>query len=455
MNSVLALALLGCLHLGTFFIVTLGVMMAMQRERLYAFLFAALMFYQVLGALGLSALVLEFGVDAVFSAELVALGASVLLVSSLWLAERSTILQSSRRSDDAVNVVRSNPRPYLMAAGACMVLAIVLLVRSGFEFVELTWQQARLNAAFLDVLATFLQFMAFPAVWIAYRAGLRIVALILLCGALSLFIVYGSRAALLTLPAAAALDLYLRRRESRATVPVIAALAAGALLLHVTTRFLRGFGLAGVISLLRGESLSGTELLDILAATDFSGGEAAIYRYFVFVVGDTAASKIHSLTSVARWLMLYVPSGLVPGLKPSDVTYELWWHGFNAGIFDHFESFPQVLQVISAGGGGSLHPLLWGEIWANGGMVVWPIVFAVLIGLICTIEIAYSRMPPMMYVLSAPATIVGYLMIARGNSVIGIGYFAYIVPMAAFLFAISFAASRGAEYLSARHSNCD
>jgi len=241
----------------------------------------------------------------------------------------------------------------------------------------------------------------------------------------------------------------------RATAPVIAALAAGALLLHVTTRFLRGFGLAGVISLLRGESLSGTELLDILAATDFSGGEAAIYRYFVFVVADTAASEIHSLTSVARWLMLYVPSGLVPGLKPSDVTYELWWHGFNAGIFDHFESFPQVLQVISAGGGGSLHPLLWGEIWVNGGMVVWPIVFAVLIGLICTIEIAYSRMPPMMYVLSAPATIVGYLMIARGNSVIGIGYFAYIVPMAAFLFAISFAASRGAEYLSARHSNCD
>ena len=68
--------------------------------------------------------------------------------------------------------------------------------------------------------------------------------------------------------------------------------------------------------------------------------------------------------------------------------------------------------------------------WVNGAWPAAPVFAAALAALLLIIDVAYARVPDVAYVLAAPATLIGYVMVARGNSVIGIGYTAYVLPMA-------------------------
>jgi hypothetical protein len=68
--------------------------------------------------------------------------------------------------------------------------------------------------------------------------------------------------------------------------------------------------------------------------------------------------------------------------------------------------------------------------WLNGGLPAVPIFAACLGCILLIIEVVYDRVPATVYLLSAPATLIGYVMVARGNSVIGLGYTAYVLPLA-------------------------
>jgi hypothetical protein len=391
--------------------------------------------FQLVSFPSIGSLVEEFGLTAVVQAELLALSGSGLLAVMLYGADRLLPPSPYYPSGSPLAATATGPAKYYLIVVICLALITMLMFRRGPSLLELTWQEARLESTYLDGLATLLQFIAFPAIWVAWRAKHRSWSLSIALIAVTLFVVYGSRAALLTFPMAIALDLMFRWEKVRHPVAVTLALGTAALLLHVVSRYLRGLGIAGIASIATGGTLSLADLGDAITAVDLSGGEAAIWRYFTFAtVGDHYAD-IMPLTSVLRWLTIYVPSTVVVGVKPEDVTYTLWWHAFSSGIFDRFESFPEVLKVISHGGYGSLHPLLWGELWVNGGLLVAPVFLVVLAALILLIEAVYASVPPVLYTLSAPATAVGMIMIARGNSVIGIGYSAYILPIASILFA--------------------
>lgn len=127
---------------------------------------------------------------------------------------------------------------------------------------------------------------------------------------------------------------------------------------------------------------------------------------------------------------MYVPRSLVEGFKPQDPTYALWTHAANSGLFDGAGFISQVLALVSVGDSGSIHPTFWGEAWMNGrwlGVVVMCMALAITVHLL---ERLFAALPSVAAVLCMPAAVVGYLMVARGNSTIGLGYIAYLVPVA-------------------------
>ena len=403
----------------------------LKRRRLYTFFFLAVVFYQTVSLLTLSELSALYGAQVLLQAEIIAIVGTV-IVSAVVVIWDGLVPERQRFDGFAgpLDAIVARPGPYLAIAGGCLVVSTALMLRGGLGFAERTWQQSRLDASYLDSLATFMLFMAFPAAWIAARSKHALLGGLLLIWSLTLFVVFGSRAALLTLPMVIALDVFTRFRTARIRVRTVALVVVAALGLHVAGRIVRGFGLAGLIALIQGQSMSGDDWLDVIANLDLSGGEAAIYRYFLFVVSAGPFTDVMPLTSVIRWLGMYVPGGLFADAKPADLTYTIWWHAYSAGLFDVYESFGELLKVIGAGGGGSLHPLIWGEMWVNGAWPAAPVFAAALAAVLLLIEAVYAKVPDVAYVLAVPATLIGYVMIARGNSVIGIGYTAYVLPMA-------------------------
>jgi len=427
----LELLLLAVLHVACLLLQVAMLRFGLRRRRLYTFFFLAVIFYQAVSLLSLPGLVREYGALVLLQAEVIAIVGTAIV--SAVIVTGDALVPGRQRSDalaGPLEAVVARPGTYLTIAGGCLALATSLMLRGGLGFAERTWQQSRLDAGYLDSLATFMLFLAFPAAWIAARARHTWLSVLLLLWSLTLFVVFGSRAALLTLPMIVALDYFARFGTTRIRARTVALVVIAALGMHILGRIVRGFGLAGVIALVRGQSLGAAEFQDIFANLDLSGGEAAIFRYFLFVVSAGPFIDVAPLTSVIRWLGMYVPSGLFPGAKPADLTYAVWWHAYSAGIFDSYESFGELLKVIAAGGGGSVHPLVWGEMWVNGAWPAVPVYAGALAALLLIIESAYARVPDVAYVLAAPATLIGYIMVARGNSVIGIGYTAYVLPMA-------------------------
>lgn len=431
------LPVLAVLHCASLVVQVAMFRWGLGRGRLYAVFFAAAAFYQAVSLVTLSALLSDFGAHDVWQAEIIALAGTAMLSAYLLVGDRFVAVRRlAVPGTNPFDVIVARPGAYLAIAAAGLVIVVAIMVRDGLSFTERTWQQSRLDSNYLDSLATLLLFMVFPAAWIAWRAARPITASLLLVASVALFVVYGSRAALLTLPMVIMLEAMMRYGTTRIRLRSVALVVVAALLLHVAGRVFRGFGIAGLMALVRGETVTGAELLETLATVDVSGGEAAIFRYFLFVVSAGPFPDVEPLTSVARWIGLYLPGGLVPGLKPGDVTYTIWWHAYAAGVFDSNASFVELLKVVGAGGGGSLHPLVWGEMWINGGWLAVPVFVGGLALILLLIEAVFARLPNVVYVLAAPATLIGYVMVARGNSVIGFGYTAYVLPLALTGFAL-------------------
>jgi hypothetical protein len=422
------LALITVVHVGVLALHAWLAWQSVVRGRMYALFFIGVAFYQAVSIFTLASVISEFGILALLKTEVITLVGTLLVWSVVLPAERMLPRAFAPRESNRFGEVVGNPGKYFAVIGVCMVVVLAVMFRGGLTFLEHNWHEARLEATYADSLATLLLFVLFPATWVALRASHRGTAILLFLASLALFVVYGSRAALLTLPMAVLLDFLLRPNAAFRTSPrSVAMIAIAALALHVVGRIIRGFSVVSLLALLGGDSTF--PIGEVFANLDWSGGEAAIFRYFLFVVADGPFVDIEPLTSVIRWVGIYVPSAFFHS-KPIDVTYTLWWHGFSLGLFESFDSFREVMMEVNAGAGGSLHVTIWGEMWVNGGWLAVPVFALVLATLLLLIEAVYARLPAVPYVLAAPATLIGYIMVARGNSVIGLGYTAYVLPLA-------------------------
>jgi hypothetical protein len=402
---------------------------ALRRKRLYAFLFGGLLAYQLLTMLRLVPLVDEFGLDVVSIAAALSITGCVSLWLAIWIFERVTQSVATRTDRNPILEGAALWHHYLPLALICLLAIAAVAARRGELILEMNWEEFRSQVTFLDSLATLLQFLVFPAAWVALRAGRKSWAVMFGLVTLITFPVFGSRAALLALPAAIALDL-LRSGFGRArAIRLLWALGLAAVGLHVLGRIVRGLGIGGIYRIASGQTDARDVADEVFENVDFTGGETEISRYFMFALGQAPFPDIDPLVSVRRWLLFYAPQSVFPDLKPEDGIYALWRHAANAGIFDDYPFIERIIELLRFGDSGSIQATLWGELWLNGGWAAIPIAVVVLGFIVVAIERGIERLPSLCAALVAPATAVGYLMVARGNSVIGLGYFFYLFPI--------------------------
>jgi len=419
-------------HVATVAVLLWGAWSGLHRVRIYTALFAGLLGYQLLAIPDLTLFVERYGPSIVMTAELAALVGAIVLVGMIQGLERAF----NRRDNSlaaAVDGVMASPGVYGAAVfGAILVIAVVTS-RRGVALLEMTWEEAREDLGVADSAATLLLFFAFPACWVAWRAKQRGIALMMGVLALILTAIYGSRAALLTIPAAVAIDLHTRgvltRSRSALWRGALAVLAV-VIVFHVSGRVIRALGLGGLVALMNDGFASNDTLIQLLGEIDWTGGESDVFDYYFFVHSAGTVPGVEPLATLVRWFLMYIPRSLAESLKPMDPAYQLWTHGANSGLFDAQPFLSQVLTLVRAGDQGSIHPTLWGEAWINGRWLALIVMCAVLGTIVWAIDRLLVKMPSDVIVMVAPATVVGYLFVARGNSTIGLGYFAYLFPLA-------------------------
>lgn len=394
----------------------------LSRRQPSALLFAALSFYAVAASLQASSLSIEYGSTAYARSGAIFLLGTILLVLCMDLAGRAFAI-----SEDTPTAFIWNRTAYGRHSENGLIFALlgVLLLVLDRPNLSVAWNAARLTTTRLSVLGTLLLLMAIPSCVSVLRTGRKGMAIALYVACSAGFIVSGSRALVMSGVLFGAWMLLQRFRKPVGQVITVTLVIPVAFFLHGLLRFFRGLGLIGIVAAVQNGSLL-TQIYGSVLSTDPSGGELSIARFFVYSTTVSSDREFGTLTSMRRILTLLLPP--IPGIveKPVDVTYRLWGHALIAGMFNNASGSTFLHDIYQEGTGGSLHPTLLGEMFLTGGW--WSLFISVIfLSVIVTAIDRYlmSTTPIMGLTLLGP-TLAGYFFVARGNSVVGLGYFLYL-----------------------------
>jgi hypothetical protein len=401
-----------------------------QGKRIYSVLPGALFLFHMVSLAQFKSLVAEFSFSTLFLGQSLMLVANSLLLATCVVFD-SFLLRDSVRFASVRSwliVPHYSKRHYLVIMAVVSFVIIALQFRGGTVRISIGWEDARESANMVDSVAVLLSFIVFPSVWVAFRSKSYMLALLLGLLCFGIFQVIGSRAVLLTLIAAAYAELLLTDLTLRKKLSIIVLLGVLGFGLHTLSRLTRGLGLVGIIGIIMTGQL--TEYVSVFENIDLSGGESNIYRYYNYVIDRSYDHyPYQAWVTFKRFFLLYLPTGWAPDIKPADITYTLYADAFADGIFDESAYYSRLRSLLEAGQTGSIHPTLWGDAYANGGLV-GILIYPVWLGFILVLIERYIRkLSPVGIFMIVPLIIVGYLMIARGNIVIGFGYPGYIIPI--------------------------
>lgn len=397
---------------------------ALGQGRIYAVLFGALAIYGLITLSLLPRLAEEFSPNHAYTATHVYFVGSVLLMGSVMFWDSLILPRRSASRAKWVDRVEADANTHARWAMLAGIVSLVLFFTSR-DNLDLSWSEARAEDGFAVVVATFLLLLSFPGIVSAVLVGRRVLAVALLGLNLACFVFSGSRAAALGALAFFGWIMLARSKSTWARMRILIALGAVALLVHISLRFIRGFGLVELIDVLRYGNL--LELFRLSPAEqDISGGESAVAEYFVFAIDSAASGTYGFMTSLVRLALMFVPSSWAPFEKPMDVTYQLWASAFSAGLFDGAQGSALLQESFLTGAFGSVHATLFGELFVAGR---WPslALSVVVVGGICVfVDRCLDRLSNLCALLVLGPVVVGMFMVARGNSVIGFGYFVYL-----------------------------
>lgn len=407
------------------FVIAASLLLAMaveclRQQQVSSIVFAALSGYAWVSVFNAYSLAEQFSDEEYLVSALVYFVGSMTLSLSTWLFAR----QAGARRLPMPEWGQSDFIRYSRFALLLGVSSLILLVLSR-EDVLMNWSEARSEAGPTSVLAAFFLLLACPgiiAAWLAKRAVVTI-ALFVLCA--TSFVLLGSRAALLSALAFAVWLMLLRARGTASKVRVIAFAAIVGIAAHVLLRQVRGLGLGGLLQAIDDGTLL-TTLFSGDANADLSGGELAISKYFLFSTRVSSVDDFGFMSSIQRVLLLPIPriEGWID--KPVDVTYLLWEKAYEAGLFADADGQAILLDSYLSGTLGSLHPTLFGEYFLAGSWASLVLSTTFLGGTFSLIDVAMRRMDRLTSLALCGPLLVGYLFVARGNSVIGLGYFFYL-----------------------------
>jgi len=399
------------------------------RKRVYSILWGALAGYQVLSFFQLNSYLSLFSSSAVAKGQFLMLLSNSLLFAGCFALEPVFLRIQVSRTDLASDLPRN--RYYLVVAFS-LGFAFVLVLRNGTQVFYSNWEQSRESGNVLDVMANFLGFIFVPCLWLLFKEQKLFVGSMLSILILVFFQISGARSILMSLSCVAYFDLLLSKVSVLKKVLLMGLLCVVVFGFHSFFRLVRGMGLAVFLSTTFSGGLP--EYLAIYEDVDYSGGESEIYKYYYYVIEknyDRPPYRSH--TTLVRLALLYVPTFLASGFKPEDLTYQLWYDALRDGYLP-VTYLPELKARAARGQFGSIHPTLWGDAYASSGLLgifVYPLLFcfAVII-----IECVIVHVSSFCWFTLVPAIGVGYLYVARGNVVIGVGDVGYLAPL---LFIIS------------------
>lgn len=390
------------------------------RQQVSSIAFAALSGYAWVAALTVDSLVDQFGVEGYFLGALVYVIGSVSLALSTWLfATRATARRLAMPEWGETDFTLYS-RFALVLGASCL----VLLVLSRDDLL-VNWSEARSESGPLTVLAAFFLLLACPGIVAAWLAKRPLAAIVLFALCATSFVLLGSRAALLCALVFALWIMLVRARGIAPKLRVLALAAIAGFAVHVLLRQVRGLGIGGLLQALDEGNLLAT-LFSADVNADLSGGELAIPKYFLFSTRVSSVDDFGFMSSIQRVLLLPVPR--IEGWfdKPVDVTYLLWEKAYEAGLFSDAEGQATLLDSYLSGSLGSLHPTLFGEYFLAGGWISLLLSTTFLGATFSIIDETMRRMNRLTSLALCGPLLVGYLFVARGNSVIGLGYFFYL-----------------------------
>jgi hypothetical protein len=418
----------------------------LHKKRLYSILWAGLLLFQLTSYLNFTSNISEFGFDKVYYGQMLFLLGNITLFFSCIIADGFLIPKNERFSNIKIWLDTSSlsKKKYIIFVICTLGLIILLILRNGFGRINIGWEEARDSTNVIDVFLTILCFIIFPSIWVLFRSKRYFLLLIISMILLSIFQVIGSRAVLLTVITAIYVEILINKKSLSIKIWTLIKLGLLGFLIHTISRFTRGLGLQGLIDLIQNIGMLG--FFESITQMNFSGGESDIIRYYNFVIQlGYDYWSIHEWPTLKRLALLYIPSSIIPDIKPMDITYHIWSDALREGLFNEDPYYNQLLAVAAEGQLGSLHPTLWGDAYINGGVLAIIIYSILLSTLLVLIDKFLLKLSPAGIFMLMPVTAVGYLMIARGNIVIGIGYLGYIIPIAiilAYIFSIKIIKNR-------------
>jgi len=409
-----------------------GYFRSFVRRRVYSILWGALAGYQILSFVQLNFYLSSFSSTALVKGQFLMLLSNLLLFAGCFALEMVFLRIQVSRTDLASDLPRN--RYYLVVAFS-LGLAFVLLLRNGTLVFYSNWEQSRESGNVLDVMSNLLGFIFFPCLWLLFKERKLFVGSMLSILNLLFFQISGARSIVMSLFCVAYFDLLLSKVAVVKKVLIMGLLCVVAFGFHSFFRLVRGMGAAVFLSTTFSGGLP--EYLSTYEDVDYSGGESEIYNYFYYIIEkDYGPPSYRCHTTLLRLALLYVPTSLASEFKPGDITYQIWYDALRDGYL-RVTYLAELKARAARGQFGSLHPTLWGDAYASSGLLgicVYPLVFCC--GVI-TLEHVISRVSSFCWFTLVPAIGVCYLLVARGNVVIGVGFIGCFAPL---LFLISLVA---------------
>lgn len=394
------------------------------RGKVYGVLFGGLAIYGFFAFEQIGTLLEIFSPDVIGTAALVYAAGSVVLALSIVAFEQTFPYREAGSANLWVLRMWRSASDHTKWATIASCIALVLLLHTRSNL-GAAWNVARTTNGFETSVAAFFLLLGTPGIASAVIRGKKFLALSLFVINIVSFVLLGSRAAMLGALGFWVWIVFMRQRSRLKQLRILIIIVLLGFCAQVALRFIRGFGLDELLA-----ALSNGDIFSLFISNPvvrhISGGEAAIVKYFMFSIELAPSDTFGFMTSIHRLALFFIPYSVHLLSKPMDVTYQLWAAAYSHGLFAHAAGADLLRKSYLSGDYGSIHPTLFGEMFVSG---QWPslIISVVLVGALCVfIDRCLTHMSDTRALLVLGPTIAGFLFVARGNSVIGFGYFIYL-----------------------------
>jgi len=409
----------GILYILNLIILISGFIHGLINKRTYSILWLSLLAFHLASLIDFTTLIRNHSESVLIYGQELMLTANIILFLMIVSLDFFIIKQNVYAEVDMiVGHKKSDMNRYIYFIFFLLIVSIAIHLREGISVFDLSWEEFRETSGILDSFANMLGFISAPVLWMVMRKrNYFLIVIFVLFFALQVQL-SGSRALLLVFGCSILLALINSPYSYWKRISILAFFGIAMFLSHTLLRLIRGISIVGLAVALN----TGFQNISI-ENIDLSGGESKIYSYYYYMLeNDIDGYPYKSAVTLKRLGLLYLPTKLFPNFKPEDMTYQLWQDWVNED-----KLLSKLFQYISIPG--SLHPALWGDAYMNAGLLgifLYPLLF----GFIAIwIECFLKNISTLGFDAIAPIVGVGYMMIGRGNVVIGSGYIGYIIPM--------------------------